>query len=166
MSNYPNAGAHYVDSVLTRWAHTVNLLWALCEFANHIMSLLWAIHEISPMSSPCSGKSELTVSWSPPSSPCKFRVWFCNSLKTHVNTITTTIFNFLCYQQKKKNLITKHLSYHCLLSCVLCILRQPLIYICLFWLSYFFSLHFLFYDGLGSHKTSYDNFLLITSLWD
>ena len=32
---------------ITRWTHTVGLLWALFEFATHIVSLLWAIREIN-----------------------------------------------------------------------------------------------------------------------
>ena len=52
-------------------------VWCLLgcgEFATHTMSLLWAICVIILMSSPCSGSSELTVSWSPVSSPCRLIV--------------------------------------------------------------------------------------------
>ena len=38
---------HLPHSELTRWAHTVSLLWALHEFATHTVSLLWAIREIN-----------------------------------------------------------------------------------------------------------------------
>ena len=38
---------YLAHSKLTRWALTVTLLWALCEFATHTMSLLWAICEIT-----------------------------------------------------------------------------------------------------------------------
>ena len=43
--------AHFEDtqlaySELTRWAHTMSLLWAFLEFATHIVSLLWLICDI------------------------------------------------------------------------------------------------------------------------
>ena len=47
----------------------MSLLWAFHEFETLIVSLLGAIREIIPMSSPCSDTCELTSSWSPVSSP-------------------------------------------------------------------------------------------------
>ena len=71
--NYPMVGSFLGHSVSSQWTHKKSShreLWAFCEFATLTVSLLWAIREIIPMNSPCSGSSELTV-------------WVANSRKAH-----------------------------------------------------------------------------------